>query len=173
MRKALVVVAGLLVVQAALLFVYLRVERDRGGDLVPAERLSKAAPDLVLQSPDGTTLRLSDRQGSAVVLHFWATWCEPCREELPSLLAFASSADEDVLAVSVDPEWAAVRSFVGAGSLDHVYRTSPDDVLDAFGVAELPQTFVVDPSGTLRLRLRGPQDWTSPAIRAVLADAIE
>ena len=171
-RKALIVVAALLLVQILLVFVYLGIERDRDDDVVSVERLSRPAPDLVLLSPDGMESRLSDRRGSTVVLHFWATWCPPCREELPSLLAFASAADADVLAVSVDPEWAAVRSFVGE-KLDHVYRASSDSVFDIFGVDELPQTLVIDASGTLRLHFRGPQDWGSPVIRAVVTEATE
>ena len=171
MRKVLIVLGALVAIQGLLVLVYLGLERD--GNLVSVERLSTPAPDLVLQSPDGEVSHLSDRRGTGVVLHFWATWCPPCREELPSLLAFASSTDTDVLAVSVDPEWSAVRSFVGDDELDHVYLASSDSVLDSFGVDELPQTLVIDPAGTMRLHFRGPQAWGSSAIRDLVSEASE
>jgi peroxiredoxin len=78
-----------------------------------------------------------------------------------------------VLAVSVDPAWSAVRSFVDAGSLEHVHLASAEDVADAFGVVELPQTFVIDSAGILRLHFRGPQDWSSRAVRTTIADLKE
>ena len=173
MKKSLQVVTVLVAVQVVLLAVYLGVQSHRTGSAIAVGHLSRPAPELTLRSRDGSVSRLSDLRGSTVVLHFWATWCPPCIEELPSLLGFASSGTAEVLAVSVDPEWRAVGSFVEVGSLEYVYRASADEVSDAFGVDELPQTFVIDSTGTLRLHFRGSRDWNSPTLRAMIAKLAE
>jgi len=169
MRKSLQVVTVLVGVQLLLLAVYLGVQSRRNGTSIAVDHLTRPAPDLTLRSRDGSISHLSDLRGSTAVLHFWATWCPPCREELPALLGFASSGTAEVLAVSVDPEWRAVGSFVEVGSLEYVYLASADEVSDAFGVNELPQTFVIDSTGTLRLHFRGSRDWNSPTLRAMIA----
>lgn len=173
MRKALLVLGVLVVIQGLLLLVFLGVERNRGGEPPGVERLATPAPDLLLQAFDGSELRLSELRGSTTVLHFWATWCPPCREELPSLLAYASETDIELLAVSVDPHRDAVRSFVGDRSLGHMYLASAEAVSGAFGVDELPQTLVIDPTGMLCLHFRDAQDWGMSAIRELVAGCSE
>lgn len=169
-RKSLRVVGLLVGVQLLLLALYVVVQKRGDGASIAVDRLSQPAPELTLQTEGGGLLRLLELRGSTVVLHFWATWCPPCRDELPSLLEFASHGSVRVLAVSVDPEWAAPRSFVDAGALRHVYLASADEVSDAFGVYDLPQTLVIDATGTMRLRFRGARDWSSPTLRAMIAD---
>ena len=170
MRRTLRIVAVVVVAQALLLALYLYVQSHRDTRSISVERLSRPAPELMMQSPDGSTSFLSEQRGSTVVLHFWATWCPPCREELPSLLEFASSGGASVRAVSVDPEWVAVQSFLDGESLGSVYLASDETVSEAFGVDDLPQTFVIDATGVLRLHFRGPQDWDSSRLRAMIAE---
>jgi cytochrome c biogenesis protein CcmG/thiol:disulfide interchange protein DsbE len=158
------------VAQALLVALYLYVLGHREARPIPVERVERPAPELVLGSSDGSTTRLSDLRGTTVVLHFWATWCPPCREELPSLLEYASSGDASVRAVSVDPEWDTVRSFLEGESLEPVYLASGETVEDSFGVDELPETLVIDPSGTVRLVFHGRQDWSSRRLRAMIAE---
>lgn len=169
MRRIFWIVAVLVAVQGLILVLYLYVQSDRDGSSIAVDRLSRRAPELTLMSPDGSISLLSELRGSTVVLHFWATWCPPCRAELPSLLDFASSGAAAVRAVSVDPEWFAVRSFVEGESLEFVYLASAEEVSDTFGVEGLPQTFVIDATGTLRLHFQGPQDWSSRTLRAMIA----
>lgn len=168
MKKFLQVVTVLVAAQLVLLAVYLGVQSRRTDRAISVDRLSRPAPELTLRSHDGLVTRMSDLRGSTVVLHFWATWCPPCREELPSLLEFAASSPVKLLAVSVDPEWPTVRRFVDDDSIENVFLVSPDVVSDAFGVDELPQTFVIDSAGTLRLHFRGAQDWKSKKVRSLI-----
>jgi len=170
MTKTFRIVAVLVAVQALILVVYVGTKRARDVGPIPAYRLSRPAPDLVLRSADGSTSRISDLRGSAVVLHLWATWCPPCREELPSLFGFAELGTAEVLAVSVDPEWDPVQSFVANESIEYVRLASPEAVSDAFGVDDLPQTFVIDPAGILRLHFRGSRDWDSRELRGLIAE---
>jgi thiol-disulfide isomerase/thioredoxin len=169
MRTTIRIVAVLVAVQVMVLVIYLGIERRGDRGLMSVERLSRPSPDLVLQSAEGSVSRVSDLRGSLVLLHFWATWCPPCRDELPSLLGYRSSEPVQVLAVSVDPDWDAVWSFVAPEYHERVYLASADAVSDAFAVDELPQTFVIDRSGTLRLHFDGPQDWSSGELRDMIA----
>lgn len=165
--QAAKVVLALAAVQALAVVLYLAVDAGRGRAAVDLSRLDpRPAPALTLITVEGRTAELADLRGSVVVLHFWATWCPPCREELPALLRFASTATARVVAVSLDPEWQPVLSFVEEPEvLRHVVRASSGEVAERFGVIELPQTFVIDAEGLLRLRLSGAQDWSAPALR--------
>jgi thiol-disulfide isomerase/thioredoxin len=118
-----------------------------------AGRIGATAPDFEWIGADGQTLRLSSYRGKVVVVNFWATWCPPCREELPALQRVAAS-EPDVVVLEVDlmEPGDKARSFLDSLGLD---RLQP--VLDAdgattrrFGVLSLPSTFFVDKDGVIR-----------------------
>ncbi|TNF25506.1 MAG: TlpA family protein disulfide reductase [Deltaproteobacteria bacterium] len=176
MKRTLTTLGALVVAQALLVGIWLAVEAGR--EATPAatasartSRLDRPAPDLALRGPSGVAHDLRDRLDRPLVLHFWATWCPPCREELPSLLAFAAETGTPVLAVSLDAEWPAVERLLGRAPPPEVLLAASDAVAGAFDVHALPVTFVVDAAGTLRLRLDGPRDWASTAVRAEIRDA--
>jgi thiol-disulfide isomerase/thioredoxin len=180
MKRAVATVLALGAAQALMLGIWYAVERQRAdpADEVPppvaahrTQPMDAPAPELAVQRADGSALPLSETGGRPLVLHFWATWCPPCRDELPALLAFAAASEVQVLAVSLDPEWGAVRRFLGPDIPPSVVLASGEAVARAFDVRTLPATFVVDAKRRLRLRLDGPRDWASPAARAVALDA--
>src|SRR5512139_3280197 len=114
------VLGFLLVAQAITWLVVRHVDerRSRRNQALPQfEELSSGpdAPDLELERPDGSVVRLSQLRGTPVLLHFWATWCPPCREELPALITcvreISRARSVQLLAVSVDRDWAPVRGF--------------------------------------------------------------
>ena len=105
-------------------------------------------------------------------LHFWATWCPPCREELPGLLAFGQRAKVNVLAVSLDPDWKAVRRFFDREPPDTVVLADAEVLSGAFEVTELPVTYVVDSTGFLRLRLSGARNWSTKTVRQSVIDVL-
>jgi len=168
---------GLLVVgaQACAVGVYLWVEHGRRMDTpraLRAERLDAPAPPLTLRRPDGTVLTLAAQRGRLVLLHFWATWCAPCRVELPALLELGRElcgAERcAVVAAAVDDDWPAVRKFF-AGAIPPEVVTVPADVAERlYGVSTLPDTYLVDAEGTLRRRFLGGRDWQDPAIREMV-----
>ena len=139
--------------------------------LQPEVITDRAAPAFDLKDVAGKRTRLAALRGKPVLVNFWATWCPPCKDELPALLDFAAEAEARVLAVSLDPDWDAVRRFLGPDLPPPVLRADSDTVAQAFDVRSLPVTFVIDAGGQLKLRLDGPRGWASPGIRAQVRDA--
>ncbi|TME27530.1 MAG: TlpA family protein disulfide reductase [Chloroflexi bacterium] len=116
-------------------------------------RIGAIAPDFEWNAPNGKTLSLSDLRGKTVVINFWATWCKPCREEMPALQRTAASeADVVVLEVDLAEDGAKVRSFVDSLGLDRLEPLLDTDTKTAlrYGAISLPTTFFVDRSGVVR-----------------------
>ena len=112
-----------------------------------APSLPPRAPPLVLQSLAGPTVDLADLRGQRVLVNFWATWCGPCRVELPMLQAVDSVL---ILYVSVDEDEAALRAFAAREGLpaDRVLRAD-DATQAAWGAATLPTTVAIGPDGAV------------------------
>jgi cytochrome c biogenesis protein CcmG, thiol:disulfide interchange protein DsbE len=117
-----------------------------------APRISGIAPDFEWNAPDGSTKKLSDLRGKIVVVTFWATWCEPCRQEMPAMQRVASSGDATFLAVDLLEEGARVRGFMDSLALDRLQPLLDLDgsVTRKYSVLELPQTFFIDAKGVIR-----------------------
>jgi thiol-disulfide isomerase/thioredoxin len=137
-----------------------------------AGRIGAPAPDFEWIGPDGRTLRLSSYRGKVVVVNFWATWCPPCREELPALQRVAAS-EPDVVVLEVDlmEPGDKARSFLESLGLDRLQPVLDSDgaTTRRYGVLILPSTFFVDKDGVIRhLELR---QVTEDLIRAGLRKA--
>lgn len=115
--------------------------------------IDKAAPNFELTGLDSNAYRLSSYRGRVVFINFWATWCEPCKKELPAMQQFAAENDRaTVLAINVDEPEDSVRAFLTEfGATELTVLLDPDlTAYDAYGVNRLPVTFVVDPGGVVR-----------------------
>jgi len=113
----------------------------------------RAAPDFTLQSVDGQSVTLSELQGQAVVLNFWATWCPPCREEMPALQEAqdAHRGDVVVLAVNQSESLELVQAFEQEYALTFPLLLDPGYVVsDRYRVSLLPSTFFIDRRGVIR-----------------------
>ncbi len=109
---------------------------------------------------------LSKLRGRVVVLNLWATWCAPCIEELPSLLAMQRQLPEvAVVAISMDQDDAIYRSFLARHHVDLVtIRDESGRINTLYGTAQIPETYIIDRQGVLRRKFVSAQNWTSPEI---------
>jgi thiol-disulfide isomerase/thioredoxin len=123
---------------------------------------SRLAPDFALKDPSGAVVALSAQKGRVVLLNFWATWCDSCREELPTLkdLQSRSQGRFVLLAVSADEDPAKVPPFVKQFGLDFpvVYADPAGATLRDYAVRDLPTTFLIGPNGEIERRYVGPLD---------------
>jgi cytochrome c biogenesis protein CcmG, thiol:disulfide interchange protein DsbE len=132
--------------------------------------IEKVAPQFVVS--DGTnTVDLSKLRGRVVVLNLWATWCAPCIEELPSLLALQKKMpDLAIVAVSRDEDPDAYRHFLVQHHVDLLTVRDPSLKVDnLYGTVQIPETYVIDRQGILRRKFVSAQDWTSPEIASYLS----
>jgi cytochrome c biogenesis protein CcmG/thiol:disulfide interchange protein DsbE len=105
-----------------------------------------------------------------VVLNFWATWCPPCLQELPALIALQHRMPQVVvLAVSTDEDQDAYRQFVTENHMDFLtVRDGKQQSNALYGTFRYPETYIIDQRGILRRKFVGPQNWVSPEILGYL-----
>jgi cytochrome c biogenesis protein CcmG/thiol:disulfide interchange protein DsbE len=135
---------------------------DRGDH--PAS-IGARAPQFTVS--DGTrSVDLATLRGRTVVLNFWATWCVPCIEEVPSLVAFQHRMPQStVIAISEDEDAGVYRQFLTDNSVDFVTVRDPSArVRKMYGTIKIPETYVIDGGGVLRRKFVSAQNWTSPEI---------
>jgi peroxiredoxin len=140
-------------------------------DPVPDFLKSGATPDFRLPDAAGRTVSLSQQRGHPVFLNFWATWCPPCVDEVPSLEDLAGrleGTDLRMLAVSVDDDWDKIRRFFAKGSDIGVVLDTSHDVPKKFGTEKFPETFLIDAAGRVRYYFINKRDWSRPEAVACL-----
>ncbi len=132
---------------------------------------SRETPDIAMQTPDGRHVTLEEFRGKPVILNFWATWCAPCREEMPALDA-----------VAADGEVAVVTLATGRNTIDGIERFFEEEGIEnlpilldpsqeaarAMSVLGLPVTVLLDAEGREVARLTGGADWAGPEAARVL-----
>ncbi len=128
-------------------------------------QLDKKAPLFALN--DGQhAVNLEQLRGQVVVLNFWATWCAPCIEELPSLEALQQALPQvKIVAVATDEDAASYQAFLQRRPVPllTVFDASQTSNLK-YGTFRFPETYIIDKQGLIRRKFIGPQDWTSPEI---------
>lgn len=131
-----------------------------------------AAPAFALRAEDGTTHRLADYRGKVVVVNFWATWCPPCRYEMPSMeRAYQKIKRDDIvlLAINVGESEDEIFEFTGRYPVTFPLLLDRDGaVISRYRVIGLPTTFVIDPRGRVTHRAVGGREWDDPALLAEL-----
>ena len=135
------------------------------------------APPFGLPAPGGETLRLADHADQVVLLNFWATWCGPCREELPTLEALHQELGDEGLAivgVSVDSGGSEpVQRFAQHQGLSFAILHDPDQkAARSYGVAGYPTTVVIDRAGRIAFSEIGASDWSHPDAVAWLRELL-
>ena len=173
-KKKVAVVILIAAVGLFLLFLFAK-EGSRGTKIIHE---SDRAPEFRLQALDGRAVSLADFRGKVVMVHFWATWCPPCVEEMPTLEKLyrsLGSTDFEILAVSVDEGGAgAVAEFMQRNGLSlHVLLDPGGSVAGHYGTFKFPETYIVDRGGAVKYKAIGPRDWTAPANMNAISGLIE
>ena len=130
-------------------------------------RIGLAAPDFTVRNSD-RTVTLSQFKGQVLVLNFWATYCAPCVEELPSLVQMQrhmKARGVTVLAVSIDEDENSYRRFLRDHGVTLLSVRDPDQKSNSlYGTSKIPETYIIDRSGVVRRKFIGAVDWTEPEI---------
>ena len=162
---------------AAVLALYLLASGSKGGGSSPVA-LSKSsrseAPDLAVRNAadPSKTVSLRSLRGRVVVLHFWATWCPPCRAEFPEFDKFATGSGASdpwvVLPISIDDSSDPVGPFLSKIPGQFACYWDPGTMANAFGVSAIPTTVVLDKGGRVAWVGQGANDWSSKGVPAVV-----
>lgn len=133
----------------------------------------RRAPEFALPDKEGKHWRLSDQRGKVVILNFWSITCQPCVEEMPTLIDLADLLEDrddvELVAVSVDSGWSEVASiFPRDSDLKVLFDPDRDVVNGKFGTRLYPETWFIDPDGVVRLRVDGPRNWSEPVVLDVI-----
>lgn len=135
---------------------------------------SQPAPSLELSDEHGKLHRLKDYRDKTVIVNFWASWCAPCRKEMPSLQATQKALRDDglvVLAISMDDSWKEMAKGLEGYENDFVALLDENgETADRWGAIAVPTAFVVDKQGLVRLRVIGGYDWEAPDLRSRIED---
>jgi peroxiredoxin len=173
-KKKVTVVILIAAVGLFLLFLFAK-EGSRGTKIIHE---GDRAPEFRIQALDGRSVSLADFRGKVVMVHFWATWCPPCVEEMPmleQLYRSLGSADFKILAVSVDEGRAgAVAEFMQKNKLSLPALLDPGkSVAGLYGTFKFPETYIIDRRGVVKYKAIGPRNWTAPANMNVIRELIE
>ena len=127
-----------------------------------------SAPDFSITTDNGRAITAASFGGKLLVLNFWATWCPPCVEELPSLNEFANrfaKAGVVVLGISVDKDEKLYRDFLAKARVSFLTARDPDNKINAdYGTFKFPETYIIDSKGKVLRKIISNQDWMSERV---------
>lgn len=142
------------------------------GQQARVAEVGKPAPDFSLRDRSGKTWTLSELKGQVVFVNFWATWCPPCREEMPSMQELYTSMPPGrfkMLAILYKDEPASADELVAQSGYTFPVLLDPNNETGrAYGLTGVPETYIVDREGVLREKYIGPVRWDSPGARQML-----
>ncbi|MEK6742667.1 MAG: TlpA disulfide reductase family protein [Nitrospirota bacterium] len=123
------------------------------------EGATAAAPDFTLQDISGKQVRLADLKGGVVMLEFWATWCPPCRAEVPAIERLHtqySGKGLTILAIALDEGgWDGVKDFVADRKISYTVLRGTEDVSSKYKIRLIPSTFLIDKEGNIKKQYMG------------------
>lgn len=146
-------------------FLYVVVDTVREPHIVEA---GDTAPNFKVTTLDGKTVSTGDFGGKVLVLNFWGTWCEPCKEEMPSLDAMTrqlASQGVVVVALSVDKNEDVYKEFVKRAGPAFKTAWDPKGAISAsYGTYQYPETYIIDREGKVREKMIGAENWMKPEV---------
>ncbi|MBK9031587.1 MAG: TlpA family protein disulfide reductase [Myxococcales bacterium] len=145
--------------------------------------LPRPAPDFVVTTHEGKTVHLSDFRGKVVLLNFWASWCNVCKAEKPSLTTMTedlAGGDFAVVTLASDRSWDDVKKALPKGAPFQVMLDPPPDddsnigaIATAWGIKAVPESFVIDKQGRIRMYLINKRDWDASVTETCLQALID
>lgn len=147
---------------------------SRSGEQRPQKALAGTeAPDFTLQDTEGKTWKLTELRGKVVLVNFWASWCDSCKEENPSLqnLLNTEKGNDKLVFLSVlyNDEPANALAYMKANNLSFPVLLDTMNLWKTYGLTGVPETFIIDKNGILKQKIVGPLQWDAPQVRATLA----
>lgn len=152
---------------ASLVLLLLTIGCDRGQH---PRQVDTVAPEFSV-SDGSQSVDLAKLRGKVVLLNFWASWCPPCIEELPTLMELhRRMPDVVVVAISIDEDPEKYQRFLTKNHVDLLSVRDPSQRIETmYGTVQIPETYVIDRQGRLRRKFVSAQNWTSPEIMEYLA----
>lgn len=178
-RLCLLLGGGFLILFAGLLFAFSFTEAatDPFASMKMARLSVGQMESFDLSSLDGTSVRSRDLNGKVVLLNFWATWCGPCKEEMPSLARLQQQFDPKrfaIVTITTDVQRRGIQQFLGQlGITLPVLFDEDQEVSRSFMVRGLPTTILIAPDGHLLGRATGPRAWDSQESIALMRQILE
>lgn len=160
----------------AILLLLFGVKRQERGVIKAIEGLD--APDISLNDLSGRGLKLSELKDSVVFINFWASWCQPCREEMPSLQKlynnFRDNGSFRMITVLYRDNPDKASAYLRENNIDlPLWLDRDGKAATAYGLTGVPETFIVDKRGILRKKVIGPADWSSPQVVSFISELIK
>ncbi|MBB6447389.1 redoxin domain-containing protein [Bacillus benzoevorans] len=145
------VIAGVLLFGLLAVAIVQAMEKEEKPDNLPGLRIGVKAPDFELENLSGEKVKLSDYRGKKVILNFWATWCPPCKEEMPAMEKFYQKAGDDVeiLAVNIDPQYNVQEFIDKMGITFPILLDKNDKVNSAYLIMTIPTTYFINEDGLI------------------------
>jgi len=177
--KTKAVILGVLFLVGLFVVVMSMKKEERPG--MPPEAgttVGHAAPELSLRDTAGRTYTLSALRGSVVFINFWASWCQPCKEEMSSLQALYNRFKGDpkfrLVTILYRDDYEKARALMKESNYEFpVYLDEGGRSAVAYGVTGVPETYIVDKKGILREKVIGPADWNSPQAVSAVATPLQ
>lgn len=166
-RIVFLIMAGMLLALSAC-------TKTESGKSVPVAQENSPAPEIsVMAITDGSALKLSGLKETVVLLNFWATWCPPCREEIPSMMKLnkaMAGKPFQMLAVSVDEggKPAVEAFFKESGLMLPTYLDQDGKAAKAYGLTGVPESFIINKQGIVIKKVIGGLAWDSPEVASFL-----
>ena len=149
-------------------------EKIAGVKRIKRMEINKPAPDFVLHDAEGKTWKLSSLQGKVVFLNFWATWCKPCRDEMPSMETLnrtMAGQPFQMLSIVFNDDLDMANSFARRlGATFPVLANPSPELTEAYMITGVPETFLIDANGILRHKFIGPYNWDTWEMRNVVQE---
>jgi len=165
------------VIACVFLIVFLREEKDSTLKTTKPIQPGLEVPNFTFPDINGKEISLSDHRGKVVLVNVWATWCPPCRREMPSMQRLydeLKGENFEILAVSIDSEGReAVAPFMEKMNLTFPALLDPGETIrPLYGITGVPESFIIDKDGVLVEKIIGPIDWATPEVFLSFKDLI-